>query len=381
MLNSLHISAEDRKESAAIERRRRYEESRKQRIFNARRRVIGIDTTVLEQQIQERHQLNEQEREQQRKFEEEQRRQTQLLYMKNQEQQRLRSQIQDEINQFRKLNQRPEQSRDFDLFDPNGLKKSLPARVGDHDPRLTISGAQKFEGEDLTGGQRKRMQIQQQKSWLEQQIREKRREELDRVAASKFLQEALEARERKALKLAAEEREARCKIQESINQFNKSLVQQQNYQREQQKREEEQDNMAEIYNHLTSDIMTENPDVAKSALGPNRVIAYRYKGMNPEQLQEFRNGQQQQRETLKQRQSEDQMRKETWDKLANDFDRMAVQNERHVNHLRRQIMSATASENQNLSDEQQRKLDFMNRVVYQNVPTIEYFEQFNTTTR
>lgn len=36
------------------------------------------------------------------------------------------------------------------------------------------------------------------------------------------------------------------------------------------KEQEEADNTAEIYNNLTSDMLTENPDVAKSALGKDR---------------------------------------------------------------------------------------------------------------
>lgn len=36
------------------------------------------------------------------------------------------------------------------------------------------------------------------------------------------------------------------------------------------KEQEEADNTAEMYNNLTSDMLTENPDVAKSALGKDR---------------------------------------------------------------------------------------------------------------
>lgn len=36
------------------------------------------------------------------------------------------------------------------------------------------------------------------------------------------------------------------------------------------KAQEEADNTAEMYNNLTSDMLTENPDVAKSALGKDR---------------------------------------------------------------------------------------------------------------
>lgn len=41
--------------------------------------------------------------------------------------------------------------------------------------------------------------------------------------------------------------------------------------------------MAEIYNMMTSDMMTENPEVSKSNLGANRQIGYLYKGMTPEE--------------------------------------------------------------------------------------------------
>lgn len=46
--------------------------------------------------------------------------------------------------------------------------------------------------------------------------------------------------------------------------------------------------MAEIYNTMTSDMMTENPEVSKSSLGSSRQIGYLYKGMTPEEKEIFR---------------------------------------------------------------------------------------------
>ncbi|XP_065073068.1 RIB43A-like with coiled-coils protein 2 [Ochlerotatus camptorhynchus] len=381
MLNSLYIKHQDLKEAAAIERRRQYEESRRQRIFNARRRVIGIDTAALDHQLKEKHEIEQEELERKRKFEEEQRRQNQLVQQKNREQQLLRHQLENDVNHFRSLHQRPEQSRDFDLFDPNGLKKTLPARLGDDDPRLTVSGAQKFDGEDLTEKDRKRIQMQQQRSWLEQQIRDKRQAEMDRVAAEKFLEETLEAREQRVRQLAAEERTTRHRIQGNVDQFNRHLMQQQEYDRQQKKREEEEDNLAEIYNHLTSDILTENPEVAASSLGPNRIIPYAYKGMGPEELEQIRVGQLQQKEELERRRQAEQNHKEAWDQLANDFDNTVVLKDRELNRRRQKLAEQIRRENSQLSDEQQRKLAFLDREVYQNRPTMAYFEQFNTTSR
>lgn len=51
--------------------------------------------------------------------------------------------------------------REFDLNDPDYLKKDVPARVSDEDPRLSVSGLQHFEGEDLEFERRKKLQQQQ----------------------------------------------------------------------------------------------------------------------------------------------------------------------------------------------------------------------------
>ena len=45
--------------------------------------------------------------------------------------------------------------------------------------------------------------------------------------------------------------------------------------------------MAEMHNVLTSDMMTENPQVSKSNLGTNRQIGFMYKGMTQEQRKEI----------------------------------------------------------------------------------------------
>lgn len=54
------------------------------------------------------------------------------------------------------------------------------------------------------------------------------------------------------------------------------------------KQQTEQDNTAEIYNTLTSDMLTENPDVSQSNMGPGKKIAYLYKGMTEEEKLQIR---------------------------------------------------------------------------------------------
>ena len=208
-----------------------------------------------------------QENENERKFHEEQRKQSHLILLKQHEFENERFRMRQELNDYRNYYQKKEYSRDFDLFDPDGLKKSLPARLGDNDPRLTISGAQKFEGEDLGGKNRSKAQKEQQRIWLEQQIREKRQAEIDRLQREKMLEDSLDARERLIYEMAEKEKGEKHKLKAEINEFNKNLNLNQENEKQIRKREEEEDNLAEIYNSLTSDLLTENPDAAKSALG------------------------------------------------------------------------------------------------------------------
>lgn len=65
------------------------------------------------------------------------------------------------VNEFRQSNQQPYDRREFDLNDPDSLKKDKPARVSDDDPRCGVASLQKFVGEDLNGKAREKLQQEQ----------------------------------------------------------------------------------------------------------------------------------------------------------------------------------------------------------------------------
>jgi len=69
--------------------------------------------------------------------------------------------LEESINAFRSEHQRPEDRREFDIYDPDGKKKDQPARVSDDDPRCGVSSMQKFLGEDLNDKARKKLQQEQ----------------------------------------------------------------------------------------------------------------------------------------------------------------------------------------------------------------------------
>lgn len=64
-------------------------------------------------------------------------------------------------------------------------------------------------------------------------------------------------------------------------------------------RRDAEDAQAEQYNHLTSDMLTENPDCAVSALGSPHVVAMAYRGMSDEERAAIRKEQQRQAQARK----------------------------------------------------------------------------------
>lgn len=62
----------------------------------------------------------------------------------------------------------------------------------------------------------------------------------------------------------------------------------------QQKTEEDYEKIKDIKNNFYSDLLTENPLVARSAFGSHRVVPDRWKGMSKQQIEEYREGQIQQ---------------------------------------------------------------------------------------
>lgn len=63
--------------------------------------------------------------------------------------------------------------------------------------------------------------------------------------------------------------------------------------------QDEEDNKAEIYNHVTGDFLTEAKEQAESTRGPRRPLVDRYKGMTADELKVFRDAQLQQMEEIR----------------------------------------------------------------------------------
>lgn len=277
MLKSILTCERDLKEAATIEKRRRAEEERRRRFFDEKQRVLGIDLDGLNYQLCEKKQREEAEKEQARLEAEEMQKNIEIAKAQEAEllEQKRKSEM--EINDFRKHCQQTQDSVDFDLFDPNGNKKSLPARLDDNDPRLSVSGGQLFIGEDLANANRIRDQKVLQKQWLDQQIAERNAFKCSQKEAEKKMSASLQQHDMTAVFFGNKLNDDKREIQRQIREYNQSLAQQKRENDKKRREIEQQDSMAEIYNFLSSDLLKENQPKG-SNLGPNRVIPYMYKG-------------------------------------------------------------------------------------------------------
>ena len=277
MMKSILTCDRDMKDAAVIEKRRRAEEERKKRFFNEKNRILGIDSDGLNKQLLEKEQKLEAEREEARIAAEEMRRNLELAEQRELEFRNQKKQSEIELNEYRKNCQQSKDCVDFDLNDPDGQRKTFPARLDDNDPRLSISGGQQFIGEDLMNINRLREQKFLQKQWLDQQIAERKQLEDNKKEAERKMSDSLCKHDAHAVFLGNRLHDDKRGLQRQIREYNESLALQKRENDKKRKEMEQQDNLAEIYNFLSSDLLKENQPKG-SNLGPNRCIPYMYKG-------------------------------------------------------------------------------------------------------
>ncbi|XP_073645402.1 RIB43A-like with coiled-coils protein 2 isoform X1 [Tursiops truncatus] len=275
--------------------KRRYEELRRQkRIFNARNRIIGGDTEAWDVQVCDQKIKEATEKARQEAFAAEMRQNDKIACISEDRERRDRKNLCKAISDFQQSFQKPETRREFDLSDPLALKKDLPARQSDNDARNTVSGMQKFMGEDLNFYQRKKFQEEQNREWSLQQQREwKMARANQKCAEDLYLNTRLQFDET-AKHLQNLESTTRRAVCTAVKEFNKNQALESAEKKIRQKKQDQEDNLAEISNLLRGDLLSENPQQAASSFGPHRVVPNRWKGMSREQLEHIRLVQKQQ---------------------------------------------------------------------------------------
>lgn len=371
----------DMKESAAIERRRNRELQRQSRIFNARVRTIGIDLNALNEQVQDRTRREVEEERRHNAFAADMTRNDKITVLLQKRQEHDMRELNKAVNEFRQSYQQPYDRREFDLNDPDSLKKDKPARVSDDDPRCGVASLQKFVGEDLNGKAREKLQQEQAREWIKQQTNEKDQALANQKYADHLYDLKAREMDQRACELASAEADCRRAINMATKDMNQALARERKAKEDVDKQQEQDDNFTEISNSVFGDMLTENPDVAQSAFGPHRVITDRWKGMSPAQLAEIRRIQQAQVEEKERLKQEEEEQEKEYNRLRLTQAKAGIIAERGIERKKKEIEKDQADENRRLAAEQRAKMDYLDKEVYTNPPTAAYFMQYNTTSR
>lgn len=115
---------------------------------------------------------------------------------------------------------------EWDLNDPDYLKKDMPARVSDDDPRCGLASLQKFQGEDLNSRARAKYQHEQLREWSRMQQDDQRRARDHQQAADQLFYAKQNELDQRAMELQRADEQCRRDINKSVRNYNDALVSQ-----------------------------------------------------------------------------------------------------------------------------------------------------------
>lgn len=181
----------------------------------------------------------------------------------------------------------------FDLNNPDVLRMDAPPRVADDAP-TPVSSLQKFDGEDLGFGQRKRAHQAEMKTRLQSQMEEhemaKMKEKMSDVEYAAFIKKQTEHLE----KLELEKSQRRQNQTIKTAQENARILKEQHQMMEELKRQEALLAERDVESQKASSLLTEKLEDTLRADNSSRYIPYGFKGFGIDKTKEYFNQRQEQ---------------------------------------------------------------------------------------
>lgn len=353
-----------------VTRRRELELERRARIFDAKRRAIGVDKETLDAQVAEKEARKEEERKNRHLGDKDMLEIDRHLKIAESDKVRQRMMLEREAREYSMMNCRKDQSREWDLNDKLANRTSVPARVGDDDPRCGPSSMQKFSGEDLMRTERIKQQQRQLCNIIEQQKFEKAMlAEVDDGAEL-----AREHSEMVALRneIEANEVTLRKELQIAQKTTNLQRASERKQQMDDRRREELQRDAAEMRFHATDPFLNETGN-DRTAAGKARR-AY-YKGATRDEKVQGRIILEQQAEEQASHRLDEKIQDKIFTSQVDATRRHLILVEREKQRAKRSMAEQIAQENLKLKAQNLDKSKALNEL-YTNRFADEFFEQF-----
>jgi len=274
------LTSYEQQQQRIAARKKRNEEYYKRFITNPKQRAMGIDTSALSKQIADKKAAEDAaaEEEFQRTMQTEE-----ILSVLETQKLQADAASKAENAKYKALWDaqvaNKQFKREFDLNDKDSLKKELPARVGDNDPRLGPASLQIFSGEDLNKVERVKKQKAQMRSWIAESTR---KHELDRRLANE--EEMAHAQYIHAVEKLREKNEMdkqafrRAENVATLNR-NKDLSSFRNTLKNEEKLQAEQTALNEVKMQSESKFLNEDASQGVSSMDSKRYRVDHFKGM------------------------------------------------------------------------------------------------------
>jgi len=356
-------------------RRRQTDLERRARIFDAKRRMIGVDKEALDAQVAEKQAMKAQQGRDNGQADMDMKNIDKALKLIEVEKQRKRREHETHCKEYSLQNLHFQARREYDLNDPLAKRKGEPARTSDYDARCGASSLQKFSGEDLMKDERVRQQRAAMVSSIEQQKFEKamlKQQEDDPGIFGNQVEQIT------ALRNEIEENEVALRKELQRKQY-EEIISQANANQERRRAimmENVTSNEKELNFHASDKFLNEQ---APSHFN-NRVIRDAFKGSSREERIKVAAEQQQQREERQYAKAYHKQADATEAFMMDATRKQLVAMERDKQRLKRQMREQMAQDNLKLQEEQRSNLKHLNKV-YNNGFAPEFFEQFGNGCR
>ncbi|XP_018521393.1 RIB43A-like with coiled-coils protein 1 [Lates calcarifer] len=363
-----------------VERRRSAETARKARIFNTRLRVMGLDLNALNQQVQEKKHKQSMERQRDKAFDKLRECHDEILLQQDIDEREKRAALHTDLTQYWATHQRVEDSRDADL--KCGLKGAF--RITIPEGELGPASMQIFAGEAIGEEQMRREQMRKTARDLQAQKEDNARRCMGNKHREMLVSRELVHQDLRGVQQAALEEECKTAARIALDNYNQALSAERAERLKEQQRREEREDLAEVWHTLTSDMMTECAEAAEREVGggkPPRILIDRWKGMSPEQLSAIHEEREAQLLQRQRQRDAEKIQDAAWNLQLLKLSREAEEEEMRAAELRRQRRIQMDQYNMQLAREQQAYQEYLDKKLYTNEPTKEYFHQFNTSSR
>jgi len=305
----------------------------------------------------------------------------QRVQMMERDVQRARKDAALSLQEYRDRMQQKHLSKEWDLNDPDTLRKDRPARMDDNDPSLGPASLQKFTGEDLDYGNRVRKQQQQQASWVRDQMSEKQAQIEDEIEAERLEAERQAELDERRAALEAEEMGARSAANGAVRDFNLALAEEKREREAERRYMDYEDKEEEIRNQLTSDLLTENRAATMSHAAPHRYLKYHFKGFSDEQVAGIRTDQLRQAAEKAERAAMEREDQQSYDLVQEAVRRNLVAGEREVLRRRQELARQTSEEQRRQAEEARARRAVLDNQVFAGAIDESFFKQFGTSSR